>query len=166
MCWVMPPASFAVTFVSRMASRRDVFPWSTWPMTQITGGLGTMSFSSSSSSFKSSSMTLIFFSFSQSTSYSMAISSAFSKSISWLMVTMVPCKNSFFTMADGWSFILSASSLMVMTSGITMVLISSTFSTFFGCGGITGAFTFFPPFPPLPLVISSSWSFLESCSFL
>ena len=134
-------------------------------MTQMTGGLETMSFSSSSSSLKSSSITLIFFSFSQRTSYSMAISSAFSKSISWLMVTMVPCKNSFFTMAEGCNFIFSASSLMVMVSGITMVLISSTLaSAFLGCC-ITGALTPFPPLAFFPLN-SSSRSFLASCSFL
>ena len=40
MCWVMPPASLATTPVSRMASRSDVLPWSTWPMTVTTGGRG------------------------------------------------------------------------------------------------------------------------------
>ena len=39
-CWVMPPASLATTPVSRMASRSDVLPWSTWPMTVTTGGRG------------------------------------------------------------------------------------------------------------------------------
>jgi hypothetical protein len=43
MCWVMPPASPAATLVSRMASRSDVLPWSTWPMTVITGARGTRS---------------------------------------------------------------------------------------------------------------------------
>ena len=38
MCWVMPPASPAATSVSRMASSRLVLPWSTWPMTVMTGG--------------------------------------------------------------------------------------------------------------------------------
>src|SRR5256885_652057 len=38
MCWVMPPASPAATSVSRMASRSDVLPWSTWPMIVTTGG--------------------------------------------------------------------------------------------------------------------------------
>ena len=37
MCWVMPPASPAATVVSRMASRSEVLPWSTWPMTVTTG---------------------------------------------------------------------------------------------------------------------------------
>src|SRR5207253_1913212 len=40
MCWVMPPASPAATSVCRIASRRDVLPWSTWPMTVTTGARG------------------------------------------------------------------------------------------------------------------------------
>ena len=38
MCWVMPPASRAVTLVARMASSRLVLPWSTCPRTVTTGG--------------------------------------------------------------------------------------------------------------------------------
>ena len=38
MCWVMPPASPAVTSALRMASSSEVLPWSTWPMTVTTGG--------------------------------------------------------------------------------------------------------------------------------
>ena len=48
MCWVIPPASPATTSVSRMASSRDVFPWSTWPMIVTTGGRSTRSSSASS----------------------------------------------------------------------------------------------------------------------
>ena len=40
MCWVMPPASPATTFVSRIASSSEVLPWSTWPITVTTGGRG------------------------------------------------------------------------------------------------------------------------------
>mmetsp|Transcript_21004 Transcript_21004/g.67673 ORF Transcript_21004/g.67673 Transcript_21004/m.67673 type:complete len:247 (-) Transcript_21004:623-1363(-) len=36
--WVMPPASEAATLPPLSASRRVVFPWSTWPMTATTGG--------------------------------------------------------------------------------------------------------------------------------
>jgi hypothetical protein len=43
MCWVIPPASPAATVVSRIASRSDVLPWSTWPMTVTTGARGTWS---------------------------------------------------------------------------------------------------------------------------
>ncbi len=41
MCCVMPPASPSATFVWRIASSREVFPWSTWPMTVTTGARGT-----------------------------------------------------------------------------------------------------------------------------
>ncbi len=41
MCCVMPPNSCSVTLVRRMASRSVVLPWSTCPITVITGGLGT-----------------------------------------------------------------------------------------------------------------------------
>ena len=37
MCWVMPPRSPAATSVVRIASRRLVLPWSTWPMTVTIG---------------------------------------------------------------------------------------------------------------------------------
>ena len=37
MCWVMPPASPAATWVLRMQSSSDVLPWSTWPMKVMIG---------------------------------------------------------------------------------------------------------------------------------
>jgi hypothetical protein len=43
MCWVIPPASSAATDVSRIASRSEVLPWSTCPMTVITGARGSRS---------------------------------------------------------------------------------------------------------------------------
>ena len=43
MCCVIPPASPAVTSVSRIASSSDVLPWSTWPMITTTGGRATRS---------------------------------------------------------------------------------------------------------------------------
>ena len=49
MCWVMPPRSPAATSVVRMASRRLVLPWSTWPMTVTIGARGCRSAGSSSS---------------------------------------------------------------------------------------------------------------------
>ena len=48
MCWVMPPRSPAATVVERIASRRLVLPWSTWPMTVTIGARGCRSCSSSS----------------------------------------------------------------------------------------------------------------------
>ena len=38
MCWVMPPASPATTLALRIWSSSLVLPWSTWPMTVMTGG--------------------------------------------------------------------------------------------------------------------------------
>src|SRR5262245_7672694 len=40
MCWVMPPASPATTFVRRIASSSEVLPWSTCPITVTTGARG------------------------------------------------------------------------------------------------------------------------------
>ena len=57
MCWVIPPASVEVTSEWRIASRMDVLPWSTWPITTTTGGRSTfLSSSSSLSSNRRSSM--------------------------------------------------------------------------------------------------------------
>jgi len=39
MCWVMAPASPSAMVVPLILSRRVVFPWSTWPMTQTMGVL-------------------------------------------------------------------------------------------------------------------------------
>ncbi len=50
MCWVIPPASPAITFVLRILSSREVFPWSTCPITVTMGGRDVRSSGSSSSS--------------------------------------------------------------------------------------------------------------------
>src|SRR6185312_9309877 len=50
MCWVMPPASPAATSALRMASSREVLPWSTWPRMHTTGGRGARCCVSSSGS--------------------------------------------------------------------------------------------------------------------
>jgi len=39
MCWVIAPTSELTTEDPRMRSRRDVFPWSTCPITQTIGVL-------------------------------------------------------------------------------------------------------------------------------
>ncbi len=49
MCWVMPPRSPDATSVVRIASRRLVLPWSTWPMTVTIGARGWRRDGSSSS---------------------------------------------------------------------------------------------------------------------
>ena len=43
MCWVMPPASPSTTLAPRMWSSSVVLPWSTWPITVMTGGRGSWS---------------------------------------------------------------------------------------------------------------------------
>ncbi len=48
MCCVIPPASVSTTAVWRIASSRDVLPWSTWPMIVTTGGRAVRSASASS----------------------------------------------------------------------------------------------------------------------
>ena len=47
-CWVIPPASDWVTCVFLIESSKEVLPWSTWPITVTTGGLGLRSLSLSS----------------------------------------------------------------------------------------------------------------------
>jgi len=47
----MPPASPAATRVLRIASRREVLPWSTWPMKVTTGARGRSEVSTVSSTF-------------------------------------------------------------------------------------------------------------------
>src|SRR5256886_11622098 len=54
MCCVIPPNSFSATFDFRMASRSDVLPWSTWPITVTTGGRSTWVLVSASSSSRTS----------------------------------------------------------------------------------------------------------------
>ena len=116
-CCVIPPASPEITFVSLIASRSDVLPWSTCPITQTTGGRLTISDSSSSSSLRSSSIMSTFSSFSHMMSYPKAISSALSKSISVLTVTIFPSKNNFLISVDAVIFIFSANSPIVIASG-------------------------------------------------
>src|SRR3990172_9394272 len=94
MCWVMPPCSLATTLVARMASRSDVFPWSTCPMTVTTGDRGARS-SGRSSGFPRSRDAVCCASCSNviteaSEPNSMAISIAMAGSSGWLMVSEHP----------------------------------------------------------------------------
>ena len=82
MLCVIPPASRLVTFVERIASRSEVLPWSTCPITHTTGGRLIISDSSSSSSLRSSATRSTGSSSSQMMLYSKAISSASSKVMS------------------------------------------------------------------------------------
>ena len=60
MCCVIPPASPSATLSERIASRSEVLPWSTWPITVTTGARGnsTSSASAAMSSSNSCSMTI------------------------------------------------------------------------------------------------------------
>ena len=89
-CCVIPPASLSLTFVERIASRSDVLPWSTCPITTTTGGLGTKSssLSSVSSNSISSSDTTSFLC--AVTPNSFATKNAVSKSNSLLSVASIP----------------------------------------------------------------------------
>jgi hypothetical protein len=93
MCCVMPPASPAATLVWRIASRSEVLPWSTWPITVTTGARGTLAapapsevsrperVSSSSSSNETTAA---------STPTSLAIWTAVEASSVWLTVASTP----------------------------------------------------------------------------
>ena len=87
---VIPPASPSITFVDLTASSKEVLPWSTCPITTITGGLGfkSSSLSSLSSNKISSSVTTSFLW--AVTPNSPAIKNAVSKSISLFIVAIIP----------------------------------------------------------------------------
>ena len=114
MCWVMPPASPAMTLVLRMLSSSEVLPWSTWPMTVTTGGRSVMSSSLTSAPSRTSSPYSLRNSISRS--YSAASSSMLSFSRRWLMVAMMPMPKSL--PISSWARVpsLSASSCTVMNS--------------------------------------------------
>ena len=90
MCWVMPPASPAATWVWRIASSREVLPWSTWPITVTTGGRSTRSPSSSSSTTGSSTSSSAAVTISILRSNSLAIDSTDSSVSVWVRVAISP----------------------------------------------------------------------------
>ena len=144
-CCVIPPASWLVTSLFLIASKSEVLPWSTCPITQTTGGLGKRSASFSASSLRSSSITSTFSSILQITSYSKAISSASAKLISVLRVTICPFMKSFLIIAEDWSLSCAAKSFIVSTSGMVISLISSTTVSTLGLTGmIKGCLTVLP----------------------
>ncbi len=96
MCWVMPPASPATTLALRMRSSSLVLPWSTWPMTVITGARVGASSASSRKSRSSSFCSSTSCSSPGSTMRISAPSSATNSSImssdsDWVAVTISPC---------------------------------------------------------------------------
>jgi len=120
MCCVIPPNSPATTSALRIASSSLVFPWSTWPMTVTTGGLGSISAPSSVAvSMTVSSYRLTIFT---SVPYSAASMVAVSASICWFIVTIMPIFMSLWISSDTLRFIFLASSDTEMTSIISMDL--------------------------------------------
>ena len=131
MCWVMPPRSPAATVVERMASRRLVLPWSTWPMTVTIGARSTRS--AASSSVNSSSLVAACGRLHavladggdarrpaaprpRSRARS-ATSDAVSRSMSWLIVAKMPLLISSRMTSAGLTPSSSASSLTVIVAG-------------------------------------------------
>ncbi len=94
MCWVIPPASPAATSVSRIASRSEVLPWSTWPMIVTTGGRGARLSSESSYSGASGSSSAAV-TISSLRSYSSAIALIDSSVRVWVRVAISPIVISF-----------------------------------------------------------------------
>ena len=117
MCWVMPPASWLATSVLRKASRSEVLPWSTWPITVTTGGRGRSEASSSGpplmpSSTSAAETRLDLWPNSSTTN------SAVSASMVWLMVAITSILMSALTTSTPLSAMRFASSWTVMVSGM------------------------------------------------
>ena len=96
MCWVIPPASESAMLALRIWSRSFVLPWSTWPITVITGGRGGASSGRSSSSISSRVNISVSCSSPGSTRMTSAPISAANNSImssvnDWVAVIISPC---------------------------------------------------------------------------
>ena len=121
MAWVMPPASPLVTLVLRMASRMEVLPWSTWPITTTTGGRSTRSAALSSSCTNRRSSMETWTSCSTLAWNSSAIRAAVSKSTTSEMACISPiCMNLATTLA-ALCFRRVASSPTVISSGMEIL---------------------------------------------
>src|SRR5438128_9693180 len=117
MCCVIPPNSFSATFDLRIASRREVLPWSTWPMTVTTGGRSLSCAGSRSSSSTTSPSTERI---STSTLNLSATSLAAVGSRSSLTVAITPSSSSALITSPDLRLIFSASSPTVTDSGTRM----------------------------------------------
>ena len=118
MACVMPPASPAVTLVLRMASRMEVLPWSTWPITTTTGGRSTRSAAASSSCTNRRSSMETWTSCSTLAWNSSAMRAAVSKSTTSLMACISPIIMNFLMTSLAFFFSRVASSPTVISSGI------------------------------------------------
>ena len=132
-CCVIPPASVSVTEVFLIASRSDVLPWSTCPITQTTGLLGRRSSSLSSWSSIILSSIVTTTSFLTFAPNSVATISAVSKSITWFTVAIIPKEKSFLITSAAVLLSIAASSPTVISSGtvITRVFFARSASILF-----------------------------------
>ena len=126
MCCVIPPASPAATSVERIASSREVLPWSTWPITVTTGErvISTMPVVSSRkpsmASFSSCSSTEITVA---SAPNCRATSFTSSPSSDWFTVTKTPFISSVAIRSLPRTSSFSARSLTLMPSVTVIVLV-------------------------------------------
>ena len=150
-CWVIPPASPSITFVFLIASRSDVLPWSTCPITTTTGALWTKSsaLSSDSSNNISSSLTSSFLL--AVTPNSPATKKAVSKSSSWFIVAIIPNPISFVITSPLVFFNSAARSLTLMFSGIVISVNLNIFCLF-----LSSVFFWFLRLPFLPRSVDKS----------
>src|SRR5437773_2318648 len=133
MCCVMPPNSFSATFDLRMASRSDVLPWSTWPMTVTTGGRSTWVPVSASSSSRTSPSTERISTSKPNLSATSLASVGSSRS---LTIRMTPSSSRPLMTSPDLRRIFSASSATVTDSGTRM---SSRRTSAGGAGGASTA---------------------------
>ena len=122
MCWVMPPASPAMTLVLRMWSSSEVLPWSTWPMTVTIGARGSRSLSSSSSTLTASCTSALTYSVLRPNSSATRL--MVSASRRWLMEAITPMLISVEITWVTPTFIIVASSDTVTNSVSFSILLS------------------------------------------
>ena len=127
MCWVIPPCSPETTFVSLIESNKDVFPWSTWP---ITVTIGALFFKSAPSDREVLSIFIsIFSSLIGLCPNSFIKYSAVSASIEWFIVAVTPILKRCLMRLLACSAILFANSRIVINFGTsTFLIIGLSFS--------------------------------------
>ena len=119
-CWVIPPASLAVTFACLIASKSEVLPWSTCPIIVTIGGLLTKFSSTTSVSSSKASNSTSFSFFSTKTSYFSQSFSAVAKSISWFTPAITPKNIKFLITSFAGLPSFSHNSLTVIVSPISI----------------------------------------------
>ena len=118
----MPPASVSMTFVLLMASKSEVLPWSTWPITTTTGERSSNCSGASSKSLNKMSSSVKIISLSTIAPKSSAIKEAVSKSTDWLIEAITPSIISFLITSVAGTSKRSESSPTAISSGIFTVM--------------------------------------------